>query len=91
MDTDIDELEPPHNGNYRHPSSLPPDASRGELIAAVNILVRAVDSMAVEQQMTRDVVRGQGTRFETSLQRIERALGIAKERATIPPPKPEDT
>lgn len=86
MDTDTDELQP-RNGRHR---PLPADASQEEQTIAINTLVRAVDTLAVELQLNREALREQGIRFETSLQRIEKAVGVIRERETIPPPKPED-
>lgn len=82
---DIDELELPRNGS-KLPPPLPEDATRAEMIAALNVVVRAIGEQGAELQMIREAVQEQGTRIETFCQRIERALGVARERTTDPAP-----
>ena len=85
MGTELDELEP-RNG------TIPPltdDASLEDIVAACNALSRAARTHSVELEGIRLAIQEHGTRIETFCQRIEVALGAARNRTTDPAPKGE--
>lgn len=97
MDTDIDELEPRHNGRPPTIPPLPLDASQEDIVQHLNLLTDAVNAQAtaarthsVELEGVRLALQAHGTNIETTLrnavQSIERTLGIARTRPTDPAP-----
>lgn len=87
MDSHVDELATHGNGR---PPTLPPDATLEDAIESVNALTRAARTHSIELEGLRLALQEHGTRIETFCQRIERALGVVRNRSTIPPP-PGDT
>lgn len=85
----LDELEP-RNGGTMRPPALPEDATTAEVIAAINVLARAADAHGVELELIRKAIQEQGTRIETFCQRIERAMGVTRNRDTDPAPGSEE-
>lgn len=89
MDSHVDELAP-RTGNGR-PPTLPPDATLEDAIEAVNSLTRAARTHSIELEGLRLALQEHGTRIETFCLRIERALGVVRNRSTIPPPPGDGT
>lgn len=81
MGTELDELEQRNGGPL--PPALKPDATPEEMVKAIN-------GLAVEQQLSRLSIQELGTRIETFCNRIEKMLGVARERPTDPAPKGDD-
>lgn len=72
---DMDELEVRRNGSTL-PPALPPDATREEMVGAINILAKAADEQARELQLIRLSIQAIGTNFETFRALIEKALSL---------------
>lgn len=92
----LDELEP-RNGPTMRPPPLPADAPLEDVVAALNGLADAVWALAktdrthsVELDGIRLALHEQGTRIETFCLRIERAMGVTRNRDTDPAPGSEE-
>lgn len=87
---EFDELDTGNHDTSKRPPALPPDATIDDVIEAVNALAVAARTHSVELEGIRLALQAHGSNIETTLRtallRIELALGIARERTTIPPP-----
>lgn len=86
MGAEFDELELPRNGGTIRPVPLPDDATPAQVIDAINRLAADARTHSIELEGIRLAIQEHGTRIETFCQRIERALGVSRNRSTDPAP-----